>query len=155
MLISEYFSCVNYNPLSPEGRAVPTTSPPSNFSFRRHNFNSVCQLLRDFFFSVGELTRGKGNQYLSVLSWQASPWGWEEGGGGGRLVIASATQPSCPRRVPIAKHCLFQENLPHRRRAFPNVAFLSNFRCQDEKSSVGNLLTRLKDTFIFDSRKQV
>ena len=83
----------------------------------------------------------------------------EEGGGGWglgrRLVIASATQPSCPRRVPIAKHCLFQENLPHRRRAFPNVAFLSNFRCQDEKSSVGNLLTRLKDTFIFDSRKQV
>ena len=78
--------------------------------------------------------------------------GW---GGGRRLVIASATQPSCPRRVPIAKHCLFQENLPHRRRAFPNVAFLSNFRCQDEKSSVGNLLTRLKDTFIFDSRKQV
>ena len=85
MLISEYFSCVNYNPLSPEGRAVPTTNPPSNFSFRRHNFNSVCQLLRDFFFSVGELTRGKGNQYLSVLSWQASPWGERRGrrpGGG-------------------------------------------------------------------------
>ena len=135
-------------------RAEPFRQPTRHQTFHSSGtistqFANFCAI---FSSSVGELTRGKGNQYLSVLSWQASPWGWEEGGWG-RLV--SATQPSCPRRVPIAKHCLFQENLPHRRRAFPNVAFLSNFRCQDEKSSVGNLLTRLKDTFIFDSRKQV
>ena len=122
MLISEYFSCVNYNPLVLE--------PLASFSLRP-KFSSVRQLFPPVIFLPPILcvrTDGGRGQPIPPCPLLAIPTIW---GGGGWAGIVSAAQL---RSVPIAKHYRFQENLPHCR-AFPNVTFLSNFRCRDEKLS--------------------
>ena len=142
MLISEYFSCVNYNHWY--------WSRWQAFHCGQNSAQFVNFFLLSFFSPrscVWELTGGGGNQYLPVLSWQSLPFGGR-GVGGYRKCC---TAPLGPNRKTLP--------LPGKFATLPCISkchIFVQFSLPGMKNSpVGNLLTRLNDTvFIFEAKKQ-
>ena len=142
MLISEYFSCVNYNPLVLE--------PLASFSLRP-KFSSVRQLFPPVIFLPPILcvrTDGGRGQPIPPCPLLAIPTIWGEGVGGYRKCC---TAPLGPNRKTLP--------LPGKFATLPCISkchIFVQFSLPGMKNSpVGNLLTRLNDTvFIFGAKKQ-
>ena len=147
MLISEYFSCVNYNPL----QAQPG-QPAASFSLEP-KFSSVRQLFPPVIFLPLVLcvrTDGGGGATNTSLSSLGSPYHLRgEGEGGYRKCY---TTPAALRSQ--SQNIATSRKICHIAVHFRMSHFCPIFAAGMKNSSVGNLLTCLKDTFIFDSEKQ-
>ena len=150
MLISEYFSWVNYNPLAAE-----PGQPPACFSLEP-KFSSVRQLFPPVIF-------------LPLILCVKTDGGGGGGGGGGGATNASLSSLGSPYHLrggyrkcytTLAALRSQSQNIATSRKIchialhFRMSHFCPIFAAGMKNSSVGNLLTCLKDTFIFDSEKQ-